>query len=149
MEKMSQEQTEVMSLENADHFLRHVKMHADEVKAGTFKKDKEDYLNKLRKAQKVALEISHDIVYILRLREFKGYENADFSFDVHLPKDWKNHEFRTFDCQSFSAGCKLGNALEMGIDEKNIKIDVEELEKQMQNLGDVIQDSAVLIKMLE
>lgn len=28
MEKMSQEQTEVMSLENADHFLRHVKMQA-------------------------------------------------------------------------------------------------------------------------
>ena len=28
-----------MSLEQTDHFLRHVKMHADEVKLETFKKD--------------------------------------------------------------------------------------------------------------
>ena len=41
-----------MSLEQTDHFLRHVKMHADEVKLGTFKKDKEDYLKKLKEAQK-------------------------------------------------------------------------------------------------
>ena len=64
-----------MSLEQTDHFLRHVKMHADEVKLGTFKKDKEDYLKKLKEAQKVALEMSHDMIYILRLRKFKGYEN--------------------------------------------------------------------------
>ena len=84
-----------MSLEQTDHFLRHVKMHADEVKLGTFKKDKEDYLKKLKEAQKVALEMSHDMIYILRLRKFKGYENADFSFNIKLPDDWKNHEFRT------------------------------------------------------
>ena len=148
-EKMSREQTEIMSLEKADHFLRHIKMHADEVKSGTFNKDKEDYLNKLRKAQRVALEISHDIIYILRRREFKGYENADFSFNVDLPKDWENHEFRIFDCQSFRVGCKLGKALELGIDEMNIKIELKDLEEQMQALGDAIQDSEVLIKMLE
>ena len=132
-----------MSLEQTDHFLRHVKMHADEVKLGTFKKDKEDYLKKLKEAQKVALEMSHDMIYILRLRKFKGYENADFSFNIKLPDDWKNHEFRTFDCQSFKIGCK------MGIDERNLRIDVKELEEQMKVLGDAIQDSEVLIKMLE
>lgn len=138
-----------MSLEQTDHFLRHVKMHADEVKLGTFKKDKEDYLKKLKEAQKVALEMSHDMIYILRLRKFKGYENADFSFNITLPDDWKNHEFRTFDCQSFKIGCKLRMALEMGIDERNLRIDVKELEQQMKVLGDAIQDSEVLIKMLE
>ena len=71
-----------MSLEQTDHFLRHVKMHADEVKLGTFKKDKEDYLKKLKEAQKVGLEMSHDMIYILRVRKFKGYENADFSFNI-------------------------------------------------------------------
>ena len=138
-----------MSLEQTDHFLRHVKMYADEVKLGTFKKDKEDYLKKLKEAQKVALEMSHDMIYILRLRKFKGYENADFSFNIKLPDDWKNHEFRTFDCQSFRIGCKLRMALEMGIDERNLRIDVKELEEQMKVLGDAIQDSEVLIKMLE
>lgn len=138
-----------MSLEQTDHFLRHVKMHADEVKLGTFKKDKEDYLKKLKEAQKVALEMSHDMIYILRLRKFKGYENADFSFNIKLPDDWKNHEFRTFDCQSFRIGCKLRMALEMGIDERNLRIDVKELEEQMKVLGDAIQDSEVLINMLE
>ena len=138
-----------MSLEQTDHFLRHVKMHADEVKLGTFKKDKEDYLKKLKEAQKVALEMSHDMIYILRLRKFKGYENADFSFNIKLPDDWKNHEFRTFDFQSFRIGCKLRMALEMGIDERNLRIDVKELEEQMKVLGDAIQDSEVLIKMLE
>ena len=138
-----------MSLEQTDHFLRHVKMHADEVKLVNFKKDKEDYLKKLKEAQKVALEMSHDMIYILRLRKFKGYENADFSFNIKLPDDWKNHEFRTFDCQSFRIGCKLRMALEMGIDERNLRIDVKELEEQMKVLGDAIQDSEVLIKMLE
>ena len=42
-----------MSLEQTDHFLRHVKMHADEVKLGTFKKDKEDYLKKLKEVQRI------------------------------------------------------------------------------------------------
>lgn len=40
-------------------------------------------------------------------------------------------------------------ALEMGIDERNLRIDVKELEEQMKVLGDAIQDSEVLIKMLE
>ena len=93
--------------------------------------------------------MSHDMIYILRLRKFKGYENADFSFNITLPDDWKNHEFRTFDCQSFRIGCKLRMALEMGIDERNLRIDVKELEEQMKVLGDAIQDSEVLIKMLE
>ena len=71
-----------MSLEQTDHFLRHVKMHADEVKLGTFKKDKEDYLKKLKEAQKVALEMSHDMIYILRLRKFKGYENKMKAIEI-------------------------------------------------------------------
>ena len=67
-----------MSLEQTDHFLRHVKMHADEVKLGTFKKDKEDYLKKLKEAQKVALEMSHDMIRC----EFFG-ESLEFHLKLY------------------------------------------------------------------
>ena len=140
---------EKMSLEQADHFLRHIKIHAEEVRTRTFTKEKQEYLKKLKEAQNIALEISHDIIYILRRREFKGYEQADFSFNVNLPDDWKNHEFRTFDCHSFRLGCKLKKSIDMGIEEKNIIVNVSELEFQMKVLGNAIQDSEVLIKMLE
>lgn len=138
-----------MSLEQTDHFLRHVRIHANELREGTFSKEKE-YLEKLKSAQYTALEISHDIIHVLRLREFKGYENADFSFDVNLPENWKNHEFRKFDSQSFRLGCKLKRTLDMGlVDENSLKINIKELEEQMEILGNSIQDSEVLIKMLE
>lgn len=40
---------ERMTVEQMDHFLRHVKMHADELRNGTFSKDI-TYLEKLREA---------------------------------------------------------------------------------------------------
>lgn len=49
-----------MSLEQMDHVLRHVEMHANEFRHGNFTKGG-DYLKKLKEAQELALEVSHDI----------------------------------------------------------------------------------------
>lgn len=62
-----------MTLEQMDHFLRHMKMHAEEFKNETFTKNS-SYLEKLIDAQKLALEISHDMVHVMRVKQFKGYE---------------------------------------------------------------------------
>ena len=43
----------------------------------------------------------------------------------------------------------ISNCQMIGNDERNLRIDVKELEEQMKVLGDAIQDSEVLIKMLE
>ena len=43
-----------MSLEQMDHFLRHVKMHVEEFQNGDFYKDR-SYLEKLKEAQYLAL----------------------------------------------------------------------------------------------
>lgn len=43
-----------MSLEQSDHFLRHIKMHAEELKNGTFSK-KVKYLDNLKEAQYCAM----------------------------------------------------------------------------------------------
>ena len=88
-EKMSREETEIMSLEKADHFLRHIKMHADEVKSGTFNKDKEDYLNKLRKAQRVALEISHEMpIFLLMLTCLRIGKIMNLEYLIASPLEW-------------------------------------------------------------
>ena len=70
-----------MSLEQMDHVLRHVEMHANEFRHGNFTKGG-DYLKKLKEAQELALEVSHDIIHVMRTKQFKGYENADFSTDT-------------------------------------------------------------------
>lgn len=137
-----------MSLEQSDHFLRHIKMHAEELKNGTFSK-KVKYLDNLKEAQYCAMEVSHDLIHILRYKKFKGYENADFSFDVSLPSNLTGHEFREFDYDSFHAAYRLKNALDIGITEDSLNISVEELENQMENLSAAIQDAGVFIKLLE
>lgn len=137
-----------MSLEQMDHFLRHMKMHAEEFKNETFTKNS-PYLEKLIDAQKLALEISHDIVHIMRIKQFKGYENADFSFDVSLPADLQNHVFRSFDYSSFRIGCNLKATMDLGIiDEKDILLSVDDAEEQMETLGNAIQDAGVFIELL-
>lgn len=64
-----------MSLEQMDHFLRHVKMHVEEFQNGDFYKDR-SYLEKLKEAQYLALEVSHDMIHVMRTKQFKGYEDA-------------------------------------------------------------------------
>lgn len=137
-----------MSLEQMDHFLRHMKMHVIELKEGSFSKGPE-YIEHLKNAQYMALEISHDIIHILRYNEFKGYEDADFCFDVGLPNNLNEHNFTEFEADSFKPGCRFKDALDLGIDESMISISVHELEEQMNILGHAIQDAGVFIKLLE
>ena len=138
-----------MTLEQMDHFLRHVKMHVEEFRTGDFYKDR-SYLEKLKEAQYLALEVSHDIIHVMRSKQFKGYENADFSFNVSLPKDLEKHVFQTFDATSFRVGCKLKATLDLGmVDEGHIILTVKDAETQMETLGHAIQDAGVFIKMLE
>lgn len=103
-----------MSLEQMDHVLRHVEMHANEFRHGNFTKGG-DYLKKLKEAQELALEVSHDIIHVMRTKQFKGYENADFSYDIILPNDYKHHRFRHFDAASFQVGCKLKATMDLDI----------------------------------
>lgn len=138
-----------MSLEQMDHFLRHIQMHVEEFRNETFCKD-ESYLEKLKEAQHLALEVSHDIIHVMRTKQFKGYEDADFSFDVSLPQDIQNHVYRSFDSASFKVGCKLKLTMDLGmVDEKNILLTKEDAEVQMETLGNAIQDAGVFIKLLE
>lgn len=138
-----------MTLEQMDHFLRHMKMHAEEFKNETFTKNS-SYLEKLIDAQKLALEISHDMVHVMRVKQFKGYENADFSFDVSLPADLERHVFRSFDYSSFRIGCNLKATLDLGmIEDKDILLSVEDAEEQMEALGNAVQDAGVLIELLK
>lgn len=138
-----------MTLEQMDHFLWHMKMHAEEFKNETFTKNS-SYLEKLIDAQKLALEISHDMVHVMRVKQFKGYENADFSFDVSLPADLERHVFRSFDYSSFRIGCNLKATLDLGmIEDKDILLSVEDAEEQMEALGNAVQDAGVLIELLK
>ena len=138
-----------MTLEQMDHFLRHVQMHAEELREGDFYKDR-SYLEKLKEAQHLALEVSHDIIHVMRSKQFQGYEDADFCFDVYLPADLKSHQFRTFDATSFRIGCKLKATLDLCmVEEQYIRLTKEDAEIQMEVLGNAIQDAGVLIKLLE
>ena len=138
-----------MTLEQADHFLRHMYQHAKELRDGSFSKDP-SYMSHLRDAQYVALEISHDMIHVMRTKKFEGYEDADFDFDVKLPTDWKNHEFKKFDYSSFTIGIKLKKTLDLGlIDESNMILSSEEAVEQLKVLGNAIQDAEVFLKMLQ
>lgn len=137
-----------MSLEQMDHVLRHIEMHADEFRKGNFTKGG-DYLKKIKEAQKLASDVAHDIVHVMRTKQFKGYENADFRYDVVLPDDYKHHEFRHFDATSFQIGCKLKATMDLGIiPERLIILSCEEAEEQMNELSWAIQDAEVFIKIL-
>ena len=138
-----------MLTEQADHFMRHIERHAAALREGRFTKDV-SYIDKLRSAQYTFLELAHDMVHVMRFKEFKGYENADFDFNVTLPENWKEHVFGSFDYNSFRVGIRIHEALDLGmVSERNMKLSLEDAERQMTNFGRVIQDAEVMIAMLE
>lgn len=137
-----------MNLEKMDHFLRHMKLHREELRIGLFKKSPE-YLTNLKEAQREAIELIHDNFHICRCHGFDRYKNADFELTVKLPKDVEKHEFREFDYDSFRISIKNKNALNMGINEKFLRFELSDLEREMEALGNAVQDAEVLIKLLE
>lgn len=138
-----------MTTEQMDHFLRHVKMHAEELRNGTFSKD-ETYLDKLREAQDMAIDVSHELFHIMRTKGFENYAGQDFVFDTRVPENLEEHVFHEFDYESFRLGCKVKRATDMIIcDEKSLELGKEEAAKELEILGEAIQDAAVLLKLLE
>ena len=87
---------EKMTVENMDHFLRHISMHAEELRNGTFEKDV-TYLEKLKEAQRIAIDISHEMFQIMRRKGFENYAGQDFVFNVAIPEDLEHYEFHMFD----------------------------------------------------
>lgn len=138
-----------MTLEQMDHFLRHIALHAEELRQNDFQKGPE-YIQKLKEAQALAADVSHDMIHVMRVKKFQGYENADFVFYTDCPEDLEHHQFREFDVTSFRVGCKLKATLDLEmVEEKNIILTLEQAEEQLEVLGNAIQDAEVLIKMLE
>lgn len=139
-----------MNLEQADHFVRHAAKHAEEIRQGNFQKDIAEYSQKLLMARQIFLEISHDMVHVMRSKQFKGYENADFDFDTRLPEDWSDHEFSKFDYNSFNIGIRVKNTIDLGmVEERYILLSLEDAEQQMSVLGKAVQDCSVLLEMLK
>lgn len=138
-----------MTVEQMDHFLRHVKIHAEELRNGTFEKNV-TYLKKLEEAQNMAIEISHEMFHIMRRKGFENYAGQDFVFYVSIPEDIENYEFHAFDSDSFRLGCKVQRMTEIMLwcDEITITLEPKAAAEELERFSNAIQDTAVLIKML-
>jgi len=140
---------EKMTVEQMDHFLRHVKMHADELRNGTFSKDI-TYLEKLREAQRMAIDISHEMFHIMRRKGFENYAGQDFVFNVAIPEDLEHYEFHMFDYESFRLGCKIQRITEILMDDEiKISLEPKPAADELERFSNAIQDAAVMIKMVE
>ncbi len=137
-----------MNLEQMDHFLRHMKLHREELRIGVLKKGPE-YLENLKKAQQEAIELIHDNFHICRCHGFEHYKDADFELDVKIPDDLEKHQFREFNYDSFRVSVRNKNALNMGMSEKALRVELEDLEREMESLANAVQDAGVLISLLE
>ena len=138
----------MMNLEKMDHFLRHMKLHREELRIGILRKGPE-YLENLKEAKVEAIELIHDNFHICRCHGFENYKDADFELTVKLPDDIEKHQFREFDYNSFRISVKNKNALNMGINEKFLRFELSDLEREMESLANAIQDAEVFIKILE
>lgn len=125
--------------EQAEHYARHLSIHVNEVKEGNFSKDIE-YVDALVQARILFLEAAHDMVYIMREKEFRGYEDADFNFDVRIDEgNLTNHQFQKFDVTSYRVVKRIRNLLEFQ-KPKLIELSREEAEMQMNVLSQTIID---------
>ena len=138
-----------MSLEQMDHFLRHVKMHAEELENETFSKDI-GYLEKLKFAQYKAKDVAHDLFHVMREKGFEGYKDNDFNSYIPLPDDYKQHSFRTFDYESFRLAINVKYIMTLGmVMERDIPLNEDEARKQMEILYYALEDAEVFLQMLE
>ena len=140
---------EKMTVENMDHFLRHISMHAEELRNGTFEKDV-TYLEKLKEAQRIAIDISHEMFQIMRRKGFENYAGQDFVFNVAIPEDLEHYEFHMFDYESFRLGCKIQRITEILMDDEiKISLEPKPAADELERFSNAIRDSAVMIKLLE
>lgn len=141
---------EKMTVEQMDHFLRHVKMHAEELRSGTFSKD-EKYLEKLMEARNMAVEVSHEMFHIMRRKGFENYAGQDFVFETKLPEDLNTHVFHVFDNESFKLGCKIQRITEIALwcDEISIELEPKAASTELETFANAIQDADVFVKLLQ
>lgn len=140
---------EKMTVENMDHFLRHISMHAEELRNGTFEKDV-TYLEKLKEAQRIAIDISHEMFQIMRRKGFENYAGQDFVFNVAIPEDLEHYEFHMFDYESFRLGCKIQRITEILMDDEiKISLEPKPAADELERFSNAITDAAVMIKLLE
>lgn len=139
-----------LSTEELFHVTRHLKIHMEELKNGNLSKDL-NYLNLVVSARLGLLECAHDMVYIMREKKFKGYENLDFSFDLSIPEqvDIKTYEFTLLTYDSFRVAQRIDDLLDTMADPSLIPLDAKDANEQMKVLEKSIVECSIAIKMLK
>ena len=139
-----------LSLEELFHVTRHLKIHMEELREGRLLKD-EKYLYLVISARLGLLECAHDMVYIMREKQFKGYENLDFTFDLTIPKDLdiNTYEFSTLTYDSFKVVQRIEELLEIMANPSFILLDPASANEQMKVLEKSIIESCIAIIMLK
>lgn len=127
--------------------IRQLRKNVQEYRCGNFCKE-ETFFRKIVEVRRSVLEWAHDIVYILRDKKFKGYENLDFSFSLTLPKDLESFELREFETERFKTIIIMQTKL-MSASGIDIDLEPEEVKIQMELLRDVIVDFSVAIEILK
>lgn len=127
--------------------IRQMKPVVDDFRLGNCCKDVK-FFWQIVNVRKEVLEWAHDIFYILREKNFIGYEDADFKFSLELPDDLCNFEFRDFEANSFENIVIVLSKLEF-TPAKEIHLGVKELESNMELLQDVLVNFSVAIEILK
>ncbi len=141
-----------MTFEQLEHFLRHLYIHAQEIRNGTFDKDIRSYMRNVECARYLSNEIAHTLVHLMRLKKFKGYENADYRFDTEEPsvEELKSYKFTKFVPGDFSYGITIANTMRMGlVSDEDIVLPIDVSQQQMERFGKAIKDCSAILVMLE
>lgn len=140
-----------MTFEQLEHFLRHLHLHAQEIRAGTFNKDLRSYIMNVTTARDLSNEVAHTLVHLMRLKEFEGYEEADYEFDTAMPNkvELKSYRFSKFAPGDFTYGITIANTIRMGlVSDQNISLPIQESQEQLQRFGKAIKDCNAMIAIL-
>lgn len=139
-----------LSTEELFHVTRHLKIHIEELRANALTKDA-NYLNLIVSARLGLLECAHDMVYIMREKKFKGYENLDFTFDLSIPKDVdiNTYQFSLLTYDSFRVAERIDNLLDIMEDPSFIPLDSKDANAQMKILEKSIVECNIAIKILK
>lgn len=126
---------------------RHLKRHVEELQDETFDKDR-TYLYVVVDTRTAVLKWMHDMIYIMREKLFKGYEEIDFRVDVNLPEDHINHKFSAVNAESFVIVNSLLNKLDF-MPAAAITLEPRDAEIQLQILEKLLVDFSVAIALLK
>lgn len=132
-----------MTREDYIKVARHLKRHVNELKKGTFNRDRR-FLDVIAFTRYEVIQWMHEMIYIMREKQFKGYEEIDFLVDVELPKNHLNYEFSDFYAESFVTINTVLNKLEF-ISAISINLNPNDAESQLKILEVLVKDFSVAI----